>query len=321
MIWENLTTINHFTLLGLTNNSHLRSILFVLFLSMYWVTLIGNFLIIFIVYRYQELHTPMYLLLSHFSVSEICYTTNISPNMLVLVLLDHKTIGFIDCMIQLYLFLSLASVETFLLTTMSYDRYLAICKPLHYHLVMSNTVCRRMALVCWVFGFLIPICPIFFIHKLHFCGSSRLNHFFCDSSPLLSLSCTNTNQIQFLQYFISSFVLLISFLIIAISYVCIIFSILTINSPSGRRKAFSTCASHLTVLGLFFIPGILIYVSPLAHVSVALNKWLSLFYTELTPLLNPFVYSLRNREIKEALKKSIQACIHISLEKSNRRRI
>nr|DBA22725.1 TPA: hypothetical protein GDO54_013735 [Pyxicephalus adspersus] len=286
-------------MVGFSINSQLQASVFFFFLSVYVLTLIGNIIIIAIIQTNDcLLHSPMYLFLSHLSFIEIIYTTTISPNLLDLILKRQKIITLSSCLIQLYLFLCLVSTENFLLATMAYDRYLAICKPLHYHTKMGNGKCKMLALFCWFGGFLINISPIILIYLIKYCDHPKINHFFCDVSPLLSLSCTDITSIQLLEHVAASMVLLSSCLVIVMSYILIVSAILKIQTSVGRKKAFSTCASHLTVVILFFVPGILIYISPLPQKSVSLNKWVSLLYTELTPLLNPFVYSLRNEDEK-----------------------
>ncbi|KAM3936501.1 olfactory receptor 6F1-like [Leptodactylus fuscus] len=290
---------------GFSMNNILQNTVFVIFLLTYLLTVFGNVVIIVII---QTSHTlrqiAMYFFLTYLSFTELCYTTNISPNFLDLILKGQKTISLTSCLIQLYLFLSLASVESFLLASMAYDRYLAICRPLHYQNIMSNGVCRNFVFLCWIGGFAIPLGLIILACHIQYCVPFTINHFFCDVSPLLATSCgSNIDYVQLFEHIAASSVLLSSTLVILTSYICIVTTILKIQSSHGRKKAFSTCASHLTVVILFFVPGILIYVSPLAHQSVILNKWLSLLYTEVTPLLNPFVYSLRNKDVQLALKK------------------
>ncbi|KAG8596504.1 hypothetical protein GDO81_001939 [Engystomops pustulosus] len=297
------TTLKHFVIVGFTLNSNLQAVFLLIFLFMYTLTVVGNLVIIVIIHTNDRLtHVPMYFFLTHLSFVELCYTTTISPNFLDLIVKRQKSITFTECLIQLYLFLSLASVENFLLATMAYDRYLAICKPLQYHILMNSILCRNFAIFCWLGGCLIPVVPIILVSQIKYCRPYIINHFFCDVSPLFALSCTNISHIKMFEYVCAASVLLSSCLVILMSYVLIVSAILMIQTSHGRRKAFSTCASHLIVVILFFGPGILIYVSPLSHQSVALNKWMSLLYTQVTPLLNPFVYSLRNEEVKLALK-------------------
>ncbi|KAG8596503.1 hypothetical protein GDO81_001938 [Engystomops pustulosus] len=301
----NGTYYTQFIMNGFSMNSCLQSTVFLVFFLMYLITVSGNLVIIVIIHTSNNLkQTPMYFFLTHLSFIEICYTTAISPNFLDLILKGQKIIPLTDCLIQLYLFLSLASVESFLLTTMAYDRYLAICRPLHYQNIMSNKMCSNFVLSCWFAGLAIPSGLIILLCFIQYCAPFTINHFFCDLSPLLATSCSsNIHHVKAFEHFAASCVLLSSIFVVLTSYIYIAKTILKIQSSHGRKKAFSTCASHLTVVILFFVPGILIYVTPLAHQSVTLNKWISLLYTEVTPLLNPFVYSLRNKDVQLTLKK------------------
>ncbi|XP_030042431.1 olfactory receptor 6F1-like [Microcaecilia unicolor] len=306
---RNGTSIKEFTFLGFPSLRQMHSLVFLIVLIIYIVTVSGNTLIIVVIGRQPHLHTPMYFFLSNLALLEIFYTTNIVPKMLEGFLVEHKYISFIDCMVQLYFFLSMACAENFLLTAMAYDRFVAICKPLHYATIMSNRVCFKLALCSWVLGFLIPIVPVLMVTRVDFCGSNVINHFFCDVSPLIKLSCTDSYQIKLVEFTVASSVLLTSCTIILLSYIYIISAILRIPSVSGRHKAFSTCISHLIIVSIFFGSGILIYIGPTAYQSFDLNKTVSVLYTVITPLFNPFIYTFRNEQVKTAFRNTVRRSI------------
>ncbi|XP_029435468.1 olfactory receptor 6F1-like [Rhinatrema bivittatum] len=303
---RNDTSTKDFTFLGFPNLLHMDYLVFLIVLLIYIITISGNTVIILVIRQEHQLHTPMYFFLSNLAFLEICYTTNIIPKMLEGLLVAQKMISFIDCMTQLYFFLSMACTENFLLAAMAYDRFVAICKPLHYTTIMSSRLCAKLALCSWVMGFLIPILPVLMVTRLDFCGSNIINHFFCDVSPLIKLSCADVFQIKIVEFATASSVLLTSCTIILLSYIYIISTIMRIPSVSGRHKAFSTCISHLIVVTLFFGSGILIYIGPSAYQSFDLNKTVSVFYTVITPLFNPFIYSFRNEQVKNGFRNTVK---------------
>uniref|UniRef100_A0A674JE84 Olfactory receptor n=1 Tax=Terrapene triunguis TaxID=2587831 RepID=A0A674JE84_9SAUR len=298
--WRNQTSITEFILLGFRNLHELQIPLFLLFLVIYIMTMAGNILIIALVVADQHLHTPMYLFLGNLSCLETCYSSTILPRTLAGLLTGDRTISFIECITQLYFFGSMVSVECCLLSAMSYDRYLAICKPLYYAALMNNSVCFRLAAGSWVSGTVIT----FMMVRLTFCGPNRIDHFFCDFTPMLKLSCSDTSLIALVDLILSFAIILPTLLLTLTSYVCIIATILRIQSTTGRQKAFSTCSSHLIVVATFYGSLIIIYMAPKAGTAGDLRKLFSVFYTVLTPLANPLIYSLRNKEVKEALKKA-----------------
>ncbi|XP_044092719.1 olfactory receptor 11A1-like [Neovison vison] len=300
--WENQTTIVEFVLRGLSSNQQLNIFLFVMFFAFYVLIVSGNILIVLLVLLSQHLHTPMYFFLVNLSFLEICYTSNIVPKMLLIIIAEQKAISVAGCLTQFYFFGSLAATECLLLAVMSYDRYLAICQPLRYPVLMTGPLCIRLAASSWLCCFLLTAITLVLLSRLTFCGPNEIDHFFCDFTPLVHLSCMDTSLTETIAFATSSAVTLVPFLLIAASYSCILFAILRIPSGTGRRKAFSTCSSHLTVVTVFYGTLIATYLVPSANSSQLLHKGFSLLYTILTPMFNPIIYSLRNRDIHGALK-------------------
>ncbi|XP_029435462.1 olfactory receptor 6F1-like [Rhinatrema bivittatum] len=303
----NRTTLTVFILVGFP--AQMEMPLFVLFLGMYTLTVMANIVIIATVRTEPRLHTPMYLFLSNFSFMEIWYTTVTVPKMLENFLEEHETISVMGCICQLYFFFALGTTECVLLAVMAYDRYLAICNPLRYPAIMTNRTCRQLALGSWISGFLAPLPLSISTTYLSFCGPNTINHFFCDLSPVLQLSCTDPYISEMIFFTFSWVVILCSFLQTMVSYVFIITTILRIPSALGRQKAFNTCASHLTVVSIFYGSIIFMYVRPKANYSYDLDKVVSVFYCVVTPLLNPMIYNLRNKEVKDAISKMLSRSI------------
>nr|XP_060636647.1 olfactory receptor 2AP1-like isoform X1 [Anolis sagrei ordinatus] len=303
---ENQTALTEFLLLGFGDIGNWWLLLFFLFLLIYIVTMIGNILIIVLVVVDRHLHTPMYFFLGNLSCLETCYSSNILPLMLVNLLNGGQgTISVTSCMIQYYFFGFLAVSECYLLAAMSYDRYVAICKPLLYSALMSDRVCFQLVAGSWICGSLAINITIYLMSQLQFCDSGKINHFFCDFNPILKMSCSDTHMIKLLTTLLAAVCSLPPFLLTLASYVYIISTIMGIPSISGRQKAFSTCSSHLIVVSTFYGTIMIVYMLPKTDALRDLNKIFSLFYTVLTPLFNPLIYSLRNREVKEALKKVV----------------
>ncbi|XP_008067452.1 olfactory receptor 11A1-like [Carlito syrichta] len=303
--WENQTMSVEFVLRGFSSIQQLNISLFIIFLVFYTLTLSGNILIVFLVLFNHHLHTPMYFFLVNLSFLEIWYTSNIVPKMLLIIIAKQRTISVAGCLAQFYFFGSLAATECLLLAVMSYDRYLAICQPLRYPILMTDSLCIRLAASSWFSCFLLTAITMVLLCRLTFCGLNEIDHFFCDFTPLIHLSCTDTSLTETIAFATSSAVTLVPFLLIMGSYSCILVAILRIPSGTGRRKTFSTCSSHLTVVSVFYGTLIVTYLVPSAHSSQLLRKGFSLLYTILTPMLNPIIYSLRNRDIHEALKKCL----------------
>ncbi|KAM9120677.1 olfactory receptor 11L1-like [Pangshura tecta] len=288
----NQTSITQFILLGFGNLQELHFLLFLLFLVIYIATMVGNILIVVLVVADQHLHTPMYFFLGNLSCLETCYTSTILPRVLASLLTGDRTISVSGCITQFYFFGSLAATESYLLAIMSYDRYLAICNPLHYAALMNSKCCLQLIAGSWISAFLAN------------CSDSLLlSHFFCDFSPIVKLSCSDTSLIELLTFIMAFIFTVTPFLLTMTSYVCIITTILRTPSTRGRQKAFSTCSSHLIVVTIFYGTIIIVYMLPDTNTLRDLNKVFSVFYTVLTPLVNPLIYSLRNREVHKALRR------------------
>uniref|UniRef100_A0A8D1E884 Olfactory receptor n=1 Tax=Sus scrofa TaxID=9823 RepID=A0A8D1E884_PIG len=302
MQW-NQTTLLDFILLGFSDVPSLQGYLFGVFLIIYVIIVMGNSLIIIITKIDPSLQTPMYFFLRNFSSLEICYVSVTVPRLLTDLCRQNRNISFLACATQMYFFLVLGATECFLLTAMAYDRYVAICNPLLYPLIMNSRLCIRLAAGCWVSGIPVHVGFTYQIFSLPFCGSNQLNHFFCDIPPVLKLTCGDTSLIELLIYVVAVLVVTIPFMLILGSYVKIIGSILNLPSATGRAKAFSTCSSHLIVVALFFGSGIMTYLRPNSSRSIGVDKFLSLFYTIVTPVFNPMIYCLRNKDVMVALRK------------------
>uniref|UniRef100_UPI001E1B19D2 olfactory receptor 10AG1-like n=1 Tax=Jaculus jaculus TaxID=51337 RepID=UPI001E1B19D2 len=299
----NASTWVEFILLGFSDVPHLRWILFGIFLLIYLTILVSNGIIILITKTDPALQTPMYFFLSNFSFLEICYVTSTIPRMLTDLYTLKGNISMYSCATQMCFVLVLGGTECLLLTVMAYDRYVAICNPLQYAVVMNHMVCMQLVTASWISGIPVEIGQTYQIFSLHFCGSNRINHFFCDIPPLLKLACGDTFVNKLAVYVVAVVFVMIPFLLIIISYGKIISSILKLSSAKGRTKAFSTCSSHLTVVVLFYGTASITYLQPKPSQSEGNGKLLSLFYTILIPALNPIIYTLRNKDIMEALKK------------------
>ncbi|XP_044133527.1 olfactory receptor 1F1-like [Bufo gargarizans] len=292
-----------FIMVGLSGLPKQQILLFVIFLAMYLFNLIGNSTIIFLVRTDSHLQTPMYFFLGNLSFVDMCYTSAIVPKMLVNLITDDKLITFIGCITQLYFFLCFACTECFLLAVMAYDRFVAICNPLHYMMIISRKFCILVLVSSWLAAALHSLLHSVMASTLTFCGSNKIYHFFCDMTPLLLLACSDISVNKLLIYTEGGLPVLIPFLIVLYSYMRIISSILKIRSTDGRRKVFSTCSSHLTVVILFYGTIAFMYLRPSSRSSVNYDRVVSVVYTVVAPMLNPFIYSLRNKEVKGALKK------------------
>ncbi|XP_042329629.1 olfactory receptor 11A1-like [Sceloporus undulatus] len=304
VVHGNRTTMNFLMLCGFGNLQDHHLYFFPLFFGIYCITIMVNSLIVIAVSINKRLHTPMYFLLGNLSFLEIWYTSNIAPKMLVDSLRKEKIISVTGCIIQLYIFCALATAECFLLLLMSYDRYLAICNPLHYTKLMSWTYCIKLTICTWLWGFLSAAAlNLIVFTSLTLCGPNHIDHFFCDLTSLLKLSCSDTHVAE-VAVFVACFVVtLCPFLLTITSYAYIISTVIKIPSSSGKKKAFSTCSSHLIVVSTFYGTLGLTSVVSIGTESAELNKILSLLYIVLTPMFNPIVYSLRNKEVKETLSK------------------
>nr|XP_021548008.1 olfactory receptor 11L1-like [Neomonachus schauinslandi] len=288
----NQTTVTEFIFLGFSGVLYLQLTLFVIFLTVYLLPLMGNTLIIFIVLMDITLQTPMYIFLGNLSLLEIWYTTATVPKLLATCLSQVVTISISGCITQYYFFFSMGATECILLAVMAYDRYLAICSPLRYSLLMSLQLCLRFSAGSWIGGFIAPLLPTILISHLNFCGPQKINHFFCDSDPIFKLSCSGTFLVEALGYTCSSVVILSSFLLTMSSYGHIVVTIIRLSSREARKKTFSTCASHLTVVSIYYGTVIFAYVRPPAKYSFTIGKVILVFYCVVTPLVNPLIYIL-----------------------------
>ncbi|XP_044300485.1 olfactory receptor 10A7-like [Varanus komodoensis] len=304
--WQNQTTVSEFILLGFGDFPKVQVLLFMLFLVIYLVTMAGNLLILVVVVADQHLHTPMYFFLANLSFLESCYSSTILPKMLSRLLTGERSLSVRSCFTQFFIFSCLGGAECYLLAMMSYDRFLAICKPLHYATLMNGRLCMQLAAVSWVSGVLVSTCLVWKVWWLSFCGPNQIDHYFCDSPPIIKLSCSDTLLVELTALIFACVFTLPPFLLTLTSYVCIIVTILRIPSTTGRRKAFSTCSSHLTVVALYYGTLMLVYILPQPKDLIHVKKAFSLIYTVLTPLVNPLIYSLRNMEVKESVRKGIR---------------
>ncbi|XP_044116956.1 olfactory receptor 5W2-like [Neovison vison] len=305
MAVENCTVITDFLLLGLSGRKDVQQGLFVLFLLVYGITVIANLGMILLIKLDARLHTPMYYFLSNLSFCDVCYSSTVSPKMLVDFLSEQKRIPYNLCAIQMYFFGVFADVECLMLAVMAYDRYVAICNPLLYTIAMSRKICIQLVSLAYFVGLVdsaIHTCCTF---RLSFCNSNIINHFFCDIPPLLALSSSDTSINEIVMFTFIGCVVGCSIITVLLSYSYIIATILRMNSAEGRRKAFSTCASHLTAVAIFHGTLLFMYFRPSSSYSMDTDKMSSVFYTVVIPMLNPLIYSLRNKDVKGALKKAI----------------
>ncbi|XP_025733975.2 olfactory receptor 5AN1-like [Callorhinus ursinus] len=299
----NITEITYFILLGFSDFPRILAVLFAVFLLIYILTLTWNLCLIILIRMDSHLHTPMYFFLSNLSFIDICYVTSTAPKMLSNFFQEQQTITFMGCAVQYFVFSTMGLSESCLMTAMAYDRYTAICNPLLYSAIMSPTLCIRMVLGSYLAGLSASISQLCTMFQLHFCGPNVINHFFCDMPQLLVLSCTDTFFGQLLIAILAMIFGIINALIIVISYGYIVISIMKITSAKGRSKAFNTCGSHLTVVSLFYTSSVFVYLSSISGGSSSFDRFASVFYTVAIPMLNPLIYSLRNKEIKDALKR------------------
>uniref|UniRef100_A0A673TMG4 Olfactory receptor n=1 Tax=Suricata suricatta TaxID=37032 RepID=A0A673TMG4_SURSU len=300
---ENITEVSYFILLGFSDFPRILAVLFVVFLLIYMMTPTWNLGLIILIRMDSHLYTPMYFFLSNLSFMDICYVTSTAPKMLSNFFQEQQTISFVGCAVQYFVFSLMGLSESCLMTTMAYDRYAAICNPLLYSSVMSPTLCIQMVLGSYVAGVSASVFLLCAIFQLHFCGPNVINHFFCDMPQLLVLSCSDAFFVQLLIAILTMIFGIINVLIIIISYGYIVISIMKITSAKGRSKAFNTCASHLTAVSLFYTSGMFVYLSSSSGGSSSFDRFVSVFYTVVIPMLNPLIYRLRNKEIKDALKK------------------
>uniref|UniRef100_A0A8C5QVM7 Olfactory receptor n=1 Tax=Leptobrachium leishanense TaxID=445787 RepID=A0A8C5QVM7_9ANUR len=303
---ENQTSVMEFLLTGFGRHEGLKIPLFCVFLGIYLVTMTGNLLIISLVFSSHNLQSPMYYFLSHLSFCDVLCSTNIVPNMLRIILLEVITVSVANCFIQFYVFGASTTTESFLLMVMSYDRYLAVCYPLHYFSIMDLRLRISLSSWSWLLGFVFTLFPGILVGTLHFCGPNVIDHFFCDLAPFLSLTCSDHVFLVEIKIIVSSVpVILFPFLFIIATYGFIFLAILQISSKTGRQKTFSTCSSHLFIVCTYYATLIIVYMVPSKGNFLNINKALSLLYIVVTPFFNPLIYSLRNKEIHCALRRVI----------------
>uniref|UniRef100_F7GIH2 Olfactory receptor n=1 Tax=Monodelphis domestica TaxID=13616 RepID=F7GIH2_MONDO len=308
MTQGNGTRVTEFILLGFEVRQELQYILFLVFLVIYITSLVGNVGMILLIKCDARLHTPMYFFLQNLAFVDLCYTSAITPKMLLNFLVSDKSISFLGCVIQLYIYSTFATTECYLLAVMAVDRYVAICNPLRYPVVMSQRACILLVTGSGVMGFLNTTTHIGLLLSLSFCNSNIINHFFCDGPPILALSCSNIDVNIMVVVIFVGFNLSSTLLVVFFSYVYILAAILRMSSTSGRHKAFSTCASHLTAVTIFYGTLSYMYLQPSSSESQENDKIASVFYGIVIPMLNPLIYSLRNKEVKEAVKVLIKGC-------------
>ncbi|XP_021542479.1 olfactory receptor 6C6-like [Neomonachus schauinslandi] len=295
-----------FILLGFTDDPQLQIVIFIFLFLNYVLSVMGNLTIILLTLLDNSLKTPMYFFLRNFSFLEALLTTVCIPRYLISIMTKNKIISYNGCASQLFFFLLLEITEFYLLAAMSFDRYVAICKPLHYPIIMNNKVCYQLLFSSWTVGFLLSFPPLASGLTLDFCASREIDHFMCDTSPVLQLSCTDAHLLELLSFVLSLVNLMVTLPLVIFSYTCIIKTILKLPSAQKRTKAFSTCSSHMIVVSLTYGSCIFNYIKPTAKERVTLSKGVTVIYTSVAPLLNPFIYTLRNQQVKQAFKDILQ---------------
>uniref|UniRef100_A0A4X2KMD2 Olfactory receptor n=1 Tax=Vombatus ursinus TaxID=29139 RepID=A0A4X2KMD2_VOMUR len=301
----NETSEEYFILIGFSDRPVLEMILFVVNLIFYFFAVMGNSTIILLSLLDPRLHTPMYFFLSNLSLLDLCYTTSSIPQMLVNLWGPRKTITYIGCVVQLFAFLSVGGIECILLSVMAYDRFVAVCKPLHYMVIMHPQLCLQLVAFAWLSGIANSILMSPLTLSLRRCGHQRINHFVCEMPALIRISCVNTSRVEGLVFFLAIPIVLVPLTMILVSYRYIAAAVYNIKSAAGRKKAFNTCASHMIVVSLFYSSIIYTYMQPGNVASQDQGKFLTLFYCLVTPTLNPFIYTLRNKEVKGAMRKHL----------------
>ncbi|XP_003464257.1 olfactory receptor 5B2-like [Cavia porcellus] len=304
-LMENSTEVNGFKLLGLTSIPELQIPLFVMFTLIYLITLLGNLGMVALILLDFHLHTPMYFFLSNLSLVDCIYSSAVTPKVMAGLLTGDLSISYGGCAAQMFFFVAFASVDCFLLAAMAYDRYVAVCKPLQYSTTMTKSVCTHMVLGCYTWGFVESTTHTGLTFSCSFCQSNVVHHFFCDIPPILALSCSAIYVNEVVLFILAAFNVSFALVVILISYLFILIAILRMHSAEGRKKAFSTCASHLTAVTMFYGTVIFMYLQPSSTHSMDNDQMASVFYTIIVPMLNPIVYSLRNKEVNKALEKAV----------------
>ncbi|XP_032216185.1 olfactory receptor 5M3 [Mustela erminea] len=301
----NFTDVTEFILLGLTSRQEWQVLFFIIFLMVYVVTIVGNIGMIMLIKVSPQLNSPMYFFLSHLSFVDVWFSSNVTPKMLENLLSDKKTISYAGCLVQCFFFIALVHVEVFILAVMAFDRYMAIGKPLLYGSKMSRAVCMRLISFPYIYGFLTSLAATLWTYGLSFCGNIEINHFYCADPPLIKMACAGTFVKEYTMIILAGINFTYSLTVVTISYLFILIAILRMHSVEGRQKAFSTCGSHLTAVIIFYGTLIFMYLRRPTEESVEQGKMVAVFYTTVIPMLNPMIYSLRNKDVKEAMKKVI----------------
>ncbi|XP_021057030.1 olfactory receptor 5B3-like [Mus pahari] len=302
---NNLTEVTNFLLLGLTDDPRLQLPLFIIFLLIYIITLVGNLGMILLILLDSRLHNPMYFFLGNLSLVDVLYSSAITPKVMSGLLIGDKLISYNDCAAQMFFFAAFATVENYLLASMACDRYAAVCKPLHYATTMTPRVCMCLIMGCYALGFLNVSVYLGDTFSLSFCKSNVVHHFFCDMPAIMALSCSDRHVNELVLIYLASFNIFFALIIILVSYIIIFITILKMHSSSGVQKALSTCASHFTAVFIFYGTTIFMYLQPSSRHAMDTDKIVSVFYTMVIPMLNPLVYSLRNKEVKSAFMKVV----------------
>ncbi|XP_008692334.1 olfactory receptor 5M3 [Ursus maritimus] len=306
----NFTEVTEFILLGLTSHQEWQVLFFIIFLVVYIVTVVGNIGMIVLIKVSPQLNSPMYFFLSHLSFVDVWFSSNVTPKMLENLLSETKTISYAGCLVQCFFFIALVHVEVFILAVMAFDRYMAIGKPLLYSSKMSRAVCVRLISFPYIYGFLTSLAATLWTYGLSFCGNIEINHFYCADPPLIKMACAGTSVKEYTMIILAGINFTYSLTVVTISYLFILIAILRMHSAEGRRKAFSTCGSHLTAVVIFYGTLIFMYLRRPTEESVEQGKMVAVFYTTVIPMLNPMIYSLRNKDVKEAMKKVIsRTCV------------
>ncbi|KAM9294531.1 olfactory receptor 6N2-like [Gastrophryne carolinensis] len=304
MDFSNQSLVTQFIIVGFPDLGGTEALVFILLILSYMFTLSGNATILYLICTHHHLHVPLYLFVAILSFLEIWYTTVTVPKMLT-TLLNLKEISFVGCMAQIYCFHCLGITETYLLTVMAFDRYMAICNPLKYPTIMTIITCFKLAACCWALGFIVSLAQILLLARLLFCGSNKVEHIFCDFNPVMNLACSDISLNVKVDFVINTLLLFFSFVCIIFSYLKILSTVFKIKTTEGREKAFSTCGAHLTVVFLFFGSVSFIYVRPMKTHSPSYDRIMAVMYSVLTPMCNPIIYSLRNREIRQIVIKKL----------------